>query len=168
MKWGKIILYFITFCVIIYIMVYWCEGKVNEIDISNEMSAPAKELIHISSTSPGLPNMTIEKYCQKYVCNKYKKIKATITAYSKRETCPNHKCRTACGTSPQPQKTIACPRRLACGTKVQIAGQDYICEDRTAKWIEDMYSDVFDIFMDDYNKALEFGRQFNVEIKIYE
>jgi len=116
--------------------------------------------LRISTSSP-TPTGSPKNYEENFTT-----IKASVSAYSPHETCRPDYCITACGTSPQAKQTIACPRRLACGTKVQIAGQDYICEDRTARWIEEMYGGVFDIFMEDYNAAIQFGRQ-TLEVKIY-
>lgn len=50
---------------------------------------------------------------------------------------------------------------LPLGTKVRVNGQEYVVKDRFGGG----YTDRLDIFMDTYNEAIEFGRQWlNVEI----
>lgn len=50
---------------------------------------------------------------------------------------------------------IACPRYIDFGTVVEIAGEEYTCNDRMNR----RYKHNFDIFMFDYDKAINFGRQ---------
>jgi len=57
---------------------------------------------------------------------------------------------------------IACPRWLEFGTEVEILGKRYICEDR----MNIRYETNFDIFMWEYQDALNFGRKI-LEVKIY-
>lgn len=52
---------------------------------------------------------------------------------------------------------LACPARLAFGTRVVIQGSIYICEDRMNGRYRD--ADHFDILMDSKAEAFEFGRQ---------
>lgn len=50
---------------------------------------------------------------------------------------------------------------LPIGTKVRVNGQEYVVKDRFGGG----YTDRLDIFMDTYDEAIEFGRQWlNVEI----
>lgn len=84
---------------------------------------------------------------------------ATVTAYSARETCPGGDadyCITASGSKPRAGRSVACPRRVPFGTRVQIQGQGFLlCEDRTALRFDGRY----DIYMDDYEEAKRFGRR---------
>lgn len=83
---------------------------------------------------------------------------ATVTAYSKLETCPDNECVVASGKRAV-VGMVACPRRYPFGTKVLIEGVEYSCEDRTAL----RFDGRFDIFMGDddksYIKALKYGKQ---------
>lgn len=58
---------------------------------------------------------------------------------------------------------IACPRLYPFGTKVEILGKTYTCDDR----MNIRYTNTFDIFMWDRAEALQFGRR-KLEIKIYQ
>jgi len=57
---------------------------------------------------------------------------------------------------------IACPRWLDFGTKVEILGRIYICEDR----MNIRYNNHFDIMMWSYQDAMDFGRK-TLEVKIF-
>lgn len=52
---------------------------------------------------------------------------------------------------------IACPRNIALGTWVEIAGEVYECADRTAKWLDGRYDLFFGYGKEAHRKALEFG-----------
>lgn len=52
---------------------------------------------------------------------------------------------------------IACPIKYAFGTKITVQGKAYTCEDRMAQRFRG--GEYFDIFMDDQNEALSFGRK---------
>lgn len=99
------------------------------------------------------------------VCD-YEKPKQTITAsvtkYSRRDSCHNRRgdvCLTAIGEDTKAAITVACPRAFRLGTKVRIGGHEYICEDRTAKWVEEKFGGTFDIFTENQTEAINFGRQ---------
>ena len=77
---------------------------------------------------------------------------AVITAYSPVETCGE--CIMASGKYVY-DGAIACPRDLPFGTKIKIKGRTYICEDRT----HIRFDGRFDIFMQDYWKAIEWGKK---------
>lgn len=79
---------------------------------------------------------------------------ATITAYSKAETCPLSPCIMASGKLAY-HGAIACPRKLPFGTKVIVGDITYTCEDRTHIRFDGRY----DIFMDSYQDAIEWGKQ---------
>lgn len=100
----------------------------------------------------------------------YEVINASVTAYSGVESCHYPGCPTASGKRAY-VGGVACPRSVKLGTKIEIAGKEYTCEDRTAKWIERRYGPAFDIFMGHdkaaHKKALQWGRK-KLEVKIYE
>jgi len=80
-----------------------------------------------------------------------------ITAYCACVICcgPNSPQPTASGSLPHEGITIAAPRNIPFGTKIKVAGREYIVQDRTAK----RYDGRFDIFMNSHKKALRFGKQ---------
>ena len=87
-------------------------------------------------------------------------VRATVTAYSKAETCPNEECITSSGKVAT-SGLIACPRAFKLGTRVEILGVEYECADRTHK----RFDGRFDIFKDSYAEAKSFGIK-NLEIVI--
>lgn len=60
--------------------------------------------------------------------------------------------------------TIACPGNLAFGTKVEILGEKYTCNDRMNKRYRD--GNYFDVWTEETSDAIEWGRQ-QQEIKIF-
>jgi 3D (Asp-Asp-Asp) domain-containing protein len=83
-------------------------------------------------------------------------ITADVTQYSKVETCPHHQCQTASGRYIDETDTdvIACPRKYKLGSRVIIDGKEYICEDRTAEWVDGRW----DVWAgDDYAGAIKWG-----------
>ena len=90
---------------------------------------------------------------------------AEITAYSAKDSCHFPNCVMANGL-PAAIGYIACPRNIALGTKVKIENLgEFICGDRTAKWVDGRY----DIFMgyseSAYREAINFGKQL-LEVEI--
>jgi len=81
---------------------------------------------------------------------------AHVTAYSEYDSCHYENCLMANGI-PAQEGYVACPRRFALGTKVEIDGDEYICGDRTAE----RFDGRFDIFMgygsEAYAQAINFG-----------
>ena len=57
---------------------------------------------------------------------------------------------------------IACPRWLELGTRVEILGRVYTCEDR----MNIRYNNHFDIMMWEYQDAIDFGRR-TLQVKIF-
>ncbi len=53
---------------------------------------------------------------------------------------------------------IACPRNIELGTKVEIGGIEYVCEDRT----HFKNDGTFDIWQQDYDVAIEWGRRVKI------
>lgn len=92
-----------------------------------------------------------------------------VTAYSELDSChypKGSKCLTASGKIAE-VGMVACPRNLALGTKVELLGGIYTCEDRLVK----RYDNRIDVFMgynqEGYDNAKKFGKQ-KLEIEIIE
>lgn len=97
-----------------------------------------------------------------YELSKKKSFQASVTKYSRKDSCHNPRgseCLTAIGRDTKAGVTTACPRTIKLGTRVRINGKDFVCEDRTAKWVEDKFGPTFDIFTEDQKEAIVFGRQ---------
>ena len=85
-----------------------------------------------------------------------KKIKAVITKYSREDSCHNPKvvngktlCLTAIGRDTKEGTTVACPRNIKLGTKVEIMGKTYVCEDRYSAYLDEKRGlPTFDIFLE--------------------
>jgi len=82
-----------------------------------------------------------------------------VTAYSALDSCHNpveDGCLTASGKIAK-VGMVACPYGISFGTKVFIASEWFVCEDRTAK----KYNGRFDIFLgygkEAHQRAIEFG-----------
>ena len=96
-----------------------------------------------------------------------KKIKAIITKYSRVDSCHNPKivhgkklCLTAIGRDTQEGITVACPRFIKLGTKVEILGKTYICEDRYSAYLDKLRKlPTFDIFLEKENLGKMPGKQ---------
>lgn len=92
-------------------------------------------------------------------------IKAEVTMYSGIESCHYEGCPMASGRRAY-VGAVACPRKYPLGTKVEIGGNAYVCEDRTAL----RYDGRFDIFAgfgrEDYQRALRWGIK-TLEIKVF-
>lgn len=99
--------------------------------------------------------------------NASKTVYATVTKYSKIETCPRRRCITAMGTTATPNRTAACPRSHPFGTKIRVGGKDYICEDRT----HIRFDGRFDLYEGDdreaYDRALQWGVK-KTEVDIFD
>lgn len=91
------------------------------------------------------PNGDIDVYEKKTILQRYKrriksrkKFVAYVTQYSRADSCHNivdGKCLMANGR-PVHEGAVACPRWLKLGTKLEINGKVYTCEDRYAKWLD--------------------------------
>jgi 3D (Asp-Asp-Asp) domain-containing protein len=62
---------------------------------------------------------------------------------------------TASGAWPREGVTIAAPRHIPFGTRVEIDGRVYVVQDRTAKRFDGRW----DIFMNSHKEAKKFGKQ---------
>lgn len=68
---------------------------------------------------------------------------------------------TASGTKPTVCHTIAAPRTIKLGTRIEIEGRKYVVEDRTSKKFDGRW----DIYMIDHKAAKKFGMKIlNVKI----
>lgn len=89
---------------------------------------------------------------------------ATVTAYSALDSCHLEHCLTASG-KPAYIGGVACPTWYKLGSRVEINGKTYTCEDRTAV----RFNGRFDIFMgytaESHESALTFGKK-SLEVKI--
>lgn len=89
---------------------------------------------------------------------------ATVTAYSELDSCSNFKCIMANGESAS-EGSIACPRKLKLGSKVEILGVVYTCSDRTALKFDGRY----DIWMgrgkEGHDRSIKWGKR-KLEVKI--
>lgn len=84
-------------------------------------------------------------------------IQATVTAYtSSVEETDDNPMETASGTVPGPG-TIACPSKWPFGTRVEIEGRLYTCEDRMNKRYRE--SEHYDVWLPSKDEALEWGRR---------
>lgn len=92
---------------------------------------------------------------------------AIITAYCACKLCcgewhsPAGQQLTASGTRPVAGRTIAAPRNVPFGTRVQINNRVYTVEDRTAR----RYDGRWDIYFAKHRDAVKFGKQ-RLNIKI--
>ena len=91
-------------------------------------------------------------------------IMATTSAYSDIETCKG-KCINAIGKESK-ISDVACPRNIKLGTRIEIDGITYFCNDRT----NIRHDGIYDIFMgygtSSYQNALQYGVQMK-SIKIF-
>lgn len=96
-----------------------------------------------------------------------KTVTAVITRYGRADSCHNPKtvngkvlCLTAIGRDTKEGVTVACPKSIKLGTKVQILGRTYTCEDRYADWLDTKRGmPTFDIFLEAENTNKLPGRQ---------
>lgn len=87
----------------------------------------------------------------------YETIQATVTGYNSLSVqTDSTPCLGSAGQICGRKDVVACPRKIALGTKVIIGGKTYACLDRLSR----QYPDRFDIFFDkDTQAALKFGKQ---------
>lgn len=56
--------------------------------------------------------------------------------------------------------SVAAPKDLELGSVIMIDGQEYVVHDRPANWIVEKYdSKIIDVYFEDHQDALEFGKQ---------
>jgi hypothetical protein len=77
-------------------------------------------------------------------------------------------CLTAIGRDTHEGVTVACPRFIKLGTKVEILGKTYICEDRYSTYLDKLRKlPTFDIFLEKENLWKMPGKQIaDVTIKL--
>lgn len=83
----------------------------------------------------------------------------TITAYCPCVACSGgYGTQTAIGKKAEANRTVA--GWLPFGTEIEINGQRYIVEDRTANWIRERYDGkVIDIYFDTHLEVQKFGKK---------
>lgn len=79
----------------------------------------------------------------------------TVTNYSPQESCRDARCITASGKPAKAGVTIACPREIKLGTHVVVENHEYVCQDRTAKYLNGRY----DIFVLSHAAAIKWGKR---------
>jgi 3D (Asp-Asp-Asp) domain-containing protein len=102
-----------------------------------------------------------EKPVEKEVTGK--KLTANLSAYTAAaDECGKSDGITASGAKVTPNRTLACPKGYAFGTKVYIEGMgEYTCEDRGGA----IKGNKFDIYMVTKAEAFSFGRR-NLEVTV--
>jgi len=111
-----------------------------------------------------IPGSTI-KYVAEPAPLPYKVVEAEVSAYtSSPDETWGDPFETASGARTR-DGIIACPSRLEFGTKVEIEGKVYICEDRMAKRYRQ--GNYFDIWVENKEVAFAWGRK-TVDVFIYE
>ncbi len=90
-------------------------------------------------------------------------VKAEVTSYSPKESCHHPGCPNARGYRPVEGISIACPRNIRLGTQAIIDGHKYVCDDRTAKWVDGRY----DKFVESYGDAVKWGKRWKEITLIY-
>lgn len=93
----------------------------------------------------------------------YMVIMATVTAYTSDEKETDNTPFVTAHQTLVEKGVAACPRNLPFGTRIEIDGQAYRCEDRTHFRLDG----IFDLWMESKNQAFQWGRQIK-EIIIYE
>lgn len=88
-----------------------------------------------------------------------------LTAYCCCTLCTKGLGLTAVGRKPIAGITIAAPRSIPLGTKVQVGTSWYVAEDRLSKRLP---QNVWDIFFDQHKDAKRFGRKVGVTIYVQE
>lgn len=85
------------------------------------------------------------------------KVSAVVTAYtSSEDETDDTPFITASGSRTGPG-VVACPSKYPFGTKVEIAGREYVCEDRMARRYRD--GEYFDIWVETKREAFAWGRK---------
>jgi hypothetical protein len=60
----------------------------------------------------------------------------------------------------QPGVSIAAPKDFDFGSQIIIDGVEYVVQDRLANWVVEKYEGkIIDVYFDDHQAALEFGKQ---------
>lgn len=95
----------------------------------------------------------------------FSRVEAVVTAYTAdaSET-DDRPWETASGSEVR-EGIVACPSRLAFGTRVEIAGKLLVCEDRMHRRFRE--GEYYDVFLASKSDALAFGRQ-TLEVKVYD
>jgi 3D (Asp-Asp-Asp) domain-containing protein len=80
---------------------------------------------------------------------------AKVTGYTSSISETDNDPFTTASNKPVRLGIVACPRKIAFGTKVEIDNLVYVCEDRTSRRLDG----IFDIWFPDRQSAMNFGSQ---------
>lgn len=117
-----------------------------------------------TGTTGKTENTSIPGYQTKWAGTPKATLLATVTAYSELDSCHLPGCPMSSGKKAY-IGAIACPRKYKLGTKVEINGKQYTCEDRTARKYDGRFDIFFGYGVEAHSKALQFGKQ-KLEINI--
>ena len=95
----------------------------------------------------------------------FKVVTAEVSAYTSSKDETDHDPFTTASGSKTGPGIIACPAHLEFGTRVEIEGKVFVCEDRMNKRYR--HQEVYDIWVSSKEVAYEWGRR-TLDIKIYE
>ena len=93
------------------------------------------------------------------------RVEAIISFYTDIDSCHHKGCLNASGRKPQFGDT-ACPRAIPLNTIVHIQGEDYVCADRTAKWVDGRY-DIFLGYGEEKHKQAKRMGIFKTDVEVY-
>jgi len=123
-----------------------------------------KKILIATMLIVNIPSVTTYTATPKDPPPSYEIVKGIVTMYSSEagqtDETPNI---TANGQTTKPG-TIACPKSLKFGTRVEIRGRSYTCNDRMAKRYRD--KNYFDVWVEDRQTAINHGRQ-RLEVKVF-
>lgn len=103
--------------------------------LANAATAPTEQVSTESNIATQVLEEIVESNTDKTVVSSFH---AIVTQYSYADSCHNvveGKCLMASG-KPVYVGAVACPRNLKLGTRVEIDGNTYQCEDRYATWVD--------------------------------
>jgi hypothetical protein len=165
-KWKAPIILLVVFLVLHFVLPE--KINVNIPSAQAEMSSTTKPFFEqpagMSTSTPPLPEIPAPVQKPKKVIVPTPQVSidgqvtAPVTAYSEIDSCHYAGCPMASGVRAY-VGAAACPSWYQLGTKIQILGEIYTCEDRTATRLDGR----FDIFMGygkaSHQRALQFGIQ---------
>jgi 3D (Asp-Asp-Asp) domain-containing protein len=95
----------------------------------------------------------------------FREVRAEVSAYTSSVDETDSTPFTTASGAPTGHGTLACPSKYAFGTKVEIAGKVYTCQDRMAQRYRNR--EVFDMWTPTKKVAYQWGRR-SLTVKIYE
>ena len=82
-------------------------------------------------------------------------VRAEVTAYTSSEDETDDTPHITASGKQTRRGIVACPRKYPFGTRVEILGKEYICQDR----MNARYDEEWDIWMSTKKEAIQFGRK---------